>query len=98
MRACDGCHWAGLPVREVCPRCNGTMWHEVAQLFGSVHAVTQVHRALGKVFDPPQQLALVELECGGWLVGRGDVTVGARVAVDTDRVVSTAGDLLEEYP
>ncbi len=90
-RGCASCGWAGLPIREVCPNCDGTTWLETSQALGTVRAVTRVHRSLGSALDPAQVLALVELDSGGWVIGAGsDPEVGARVAVGQDQVLAPA--------
>jgi len=93
-RVCASCGWAGLPIREVCPNCDGTAWLENQQAVGIVRAVTRVHRALGSTFEPAQVLALVELDSGGWVIGTGsDPEVGARVIVGPNQVLTPAGRL-----
>ncbi len=87
MQACTTCQWSGLPRRNVCPRCEGKTWKDVSQVTGVVRAVTHVHRAFGAQLVPPQVLALVELDDGGWVIGTGDVLVGSGATVDASRVV-----------
>ena len=87
MRTCTLCQWAGLPRRDVCPRCLGMTWTETDAVTGVVRAVTHVHRAFGAELSPAHILVLVELDSGGWIVGTGDVREGTAVSLGEDRVV-----------
>lgn len=84
MRACLHCAWAGLPVRDVCPRCKGTEWTGADRMQGEVVETTRVFRAFGETFEPARPLALVLLAGGGYVIARvgEDVLAGEAVVVD----------------
>lgn len=84
IRACTQCSWAGLPIRDVCPRCRGLKWSPVSNPRGAIVQITRVHRAFGETFTPARLLALVRLDGGGFVVAGASehMTPGDAVTVD----------------
>lgn len=84
MRACAQCSWAGLPIRDVCPRCRGMQWSPVNNPRGAIVQITRVHRAFGETFTPARLMALVRLDSGGFVVARASegMVPGGVVTID----------------
>jgi uncharacterized OB-fold protein len=85
VQACTACGRRRFPPTPGCPYCAdpGIRWDE-APGTGTVYSFITVHRAFDPAFaaDVPFDLATVDLDGGGRIVGRvsGPTAVGARVA------------------
>lgn len=91
MRGCESCHWAGLPNRDVCPRCHGRRWREVDSRDGEITACTSVARAFGVDMEPARYYAIVTLKDGGTVVTHNpdQLAVGTPVTVEPSMTLST---------
>ena len=87
LRSCGGCHWAGLPRRQVCPHCGDRWWLGVHSVAGTVTATTRVWRNFGSALPDGEALLTVRLDQGGTVIarteGRCELTVGSRVTVNS---------------
>jgi uncharacterized OB-fold protein len=86
LQACVHCQWAGLPRRQVCPRCEDTTWVALATARGRITACALVTRNLGTSIDPGELLLTVALDQGGLIIARANsgqqFEVGDAVTVD----------------
>ena len=87
LRGCWNCQWAGLPRRQVCPRCAGSHWLDLHSTSGTVTASTSVWRNLGITLANGESLLTVLLDCGGSVIAASaqgtDMSVGSRVWVNS---------------
>jgi uncharacterized OB-fold protein len=85
---CDACGHSFFTPQIACPRCLSEAWSYVPSSGrGVVYSATVVHRAPYPGFEPPYELAIVDLE-EGWSMlseivgGSAPTPIGAAVAVD----------------
>ncbi len=87
LRSCSTCHWAGLPRRQVCPRCGDGWWLGVHSVAGTVTATTRVWRNFGSAVADGEALLTVHLDQGGTVIaraaGRAELPVGSQVTVNS---------------
>lgn len=87
IQACTACGRRRFPPTPGCPYCAdpGIRW-EQAPGTGTVYSFITVHRAFDPAFadDVPYDIATVDLDGGGRVVGRatGPTAIGARVSPD----------------
>jgi uncharacterized OB-fold protein len=85
IQACTVCGRRRFPPTPGCPYCAdpGVQWEEAAGT-GTVYSFITVHRAFHEAFadDVPYDIATVDLDGGGRIVGRatGPIAIGARVS------------------
>jgi uncharacterized OB-fold protein len=85
IQACTACGRRRFPPTPGCPYCAdpGIRWEE-APGTGTVYSFITVHRAFDAAFadDVPYDIATVDLDGGGRIVGRatGTTAIGARVS------------------
>jgi len=85
IQACTACGRRRFPPTPGCPYCAdpGFRWEEAAGT-GTVYSFITVHRAFDAAFadDVPYDIATIDLDGGGRMVGRvtGPTEIGARVS------------------
>ena len=99
---CAACDYVHLPPSIFCPRCFAALdeWKEVGPQ-GTVRAVTTAHRGVeGETLDPPETLALVQLDGADDLlahrIGESDgLRIGDRVEPVLKVAVERTGSILD---
>lgn len=97
---CAACDHVYLPPSLFCPRCFAALdeWREVGPQ-GTVCAVTAAHQGMdGEPLDPPDRLALVQLDgADDLLLHRldGAVEIGARVEAVLEAPAECQGSILD---
>jgi uncharacterized OB-fold protein len=85
IQACTACGRRRFPPTPGCPYCAdpGLRWEEAAGT-GTIYSFITVHRAFDAAFadDVPYDIATIDLDGGGRMVGRvtGPTEIGARVS------------------
>lgn len=72
VSVCAECGYAAFPDRLLCPRCGEARWERREAPAGVVESTARLHRAPGRDYRPPIEIALVRLRCGPLVVARAE--------------------------